>query len=77
MFGQLPMSRWKHSMVATYDDMTNEAGFMIFGGANLNCYCRSAIFSFTLIDKSSEFGKRSEQIQKNKEDVNASADVQG
>ena len=42
MFGQLPMSRWKHAMVATTDEISSVSnGFMIFGGTNLSCYCRS------------------------------------
>lgn len=27
---------------------------MIFGGANLSCYCRSKIFTFTLMNKRSK-----------------------
>ena len=46
LFGQLPLSRWKHSMVAMNNDMSESDGFMIFGGANLRCYCRSKIFTF-------------------------------
>lgn len=48
------MSRWKHSMVAMSDEQSTKSGFLIFGGANLNCYCRSKIFTFTLMNKKSD-----------------------
>lgn len=51
MFGQLPMSRWKHAMVAMNSQQSTKDGFMIFGGTNLSCYCRSKIFTFTMMNK--------------------------
>ena len=52
MIGQLPMSRWNHSMVAQNDEMSmSREGFMIFGGTNLSCVCTSKIFTFDLVGK--------------------------
>lgn len=51
MFGQLPMARWKHSMVAHYDEQLGSTGLMIFGGLNMHCYCKSNLYTFTLINK--------------------------
>ncbi len=62
MFGQMPMSRWKHSMVSYFDEQTSRDGFMIFGGTNLNCYCRSKIFTFTLINKNKGVKKPNKEL---------------
>ena len=39
-------------MVALSDEQSTKGGFMIFGGTNLSCYCRSKIFTFTMMNKS-------------------------
>ena len=41
-------------MVPLSDETTHREGFMIFGGANLSCYCRSKIYTFTLMNKKRE-----------------------
>ncbi len=50
MFGQMPCSRWSHCMVARgYEQMSSD-GFMIFGGVNLQNYCKSTLYNFQLSD---------------------------
>ena len=39
---------------ANVDRFANQGAAMIFGGANLSCYCRSKIFTFTLMNKRSK-----------------------
>lgn len=50
IFGQMPLSRWKHSVVADNE----REGIMVFGGFNLRQHCRSKIYTFSLIKKKQE-----------------------
>lgn len=46
LFGQMPCSRWSHFMAVVTGKA--EEGFLMFGGANLETFCRSCIWNFTL-----------------------------
>ena len=44
MYGQMPCSRWSHIFLNNRSH--NPDGFFVFGGVNLNNYCKSRIFQF-------------------------------
>lgn len=54
MFGQMPCSRWSHITVPVSSNSRDKFGLLneqndtlfVFGGINLNSYCRSAIYTF-------------------------------
>ena len=60
MFGMMPCSRWSHTCVASTgtdyymnwdDDSTNQNNkLFIFGGINLNSYCRTKMYTFHFQD---------------------------
>ena len=60
MFGQLPCSRWSHSMLALNGSQSAYEGVIIFGGVNLKSYCKSKFYQFTLGSK-----KDSKKVQNN------------
>lgn len=53
MFGQMPCSRWGHSMVARSEDHSTTEGFLIFGGVSIQTYLKSQVYSFQLNEQAS------------------------
>ena len=51
MFGQMPCSRWSHTMIALSSTQSYHEGLLIFGGVNLNAYCRSNFYTFSFSHK--------------------------
>ena len=51
MFGQMPCSRWSHTMVAMSNTQSYHEGFLVFGGVNLRTYCKSNFFTFSFSHK--------------------------
>ena len=49
LFGQMPCSRWSHFISQVRGDtLEAQDGFLMFGGANLQSYCRSIMWNFSL-----------------------------
>ena len=51
MFGQMPCSRWSHTMIPQSSTQAYHEGFILFGGVNLKAYCRSNFFTFSFSHK--------------------------
>ena len=66
MFGQQPICRWKHCMIAMNNQQQSD-GIMILGGVNLHQHCRSQIFTFQIMNKKREKpnSQRKEKEEKN------------
>ena len=50
LFGQMPCSRWSHCMIAKGHDHLSSEGLLVFGGVNLQNYCKSKLYTFQLSD---------------------------
>jgi hypothetical protein len=61
MFGVPPCSRWSN-MLASHND-----NLYIFGGVNLNSYCKSNLYKLQIINFGVSKGKENEGSQINKQ----------
>ena len=52
IYGMQPCSRWSSIMMP--NRKYNPDGIIVFGGVNLNNYCRSRLFTFSIVN----FGKK-------------------
>ena len=64
IYGDMPCSRWGHSLIAT------DKHFVVFGGVNSDRYCNADVFAFAFDPKivANELSLREMQIRQLKEE---------